>query len=124
MNKKEYKKITEEMKANIMMYTYKAQDTERVHEEEIEVIEYQNVIEILKKYRKKNKKKKEKNKKLLRRIKGMLDRDTPKRPDKNPYARGEMYRICPVCGETALAKGQNVFCNRCGQRINWSKERW
>ena len=60
-----------------------------MHEEEIEVIEYQNVIEILKKYRKKKKKKKEKNKKLLRRIKGMLDRDTPKRPDKNPYARGE-----------------------------------
>lgn len=122
MNKKEYKKIVKELNANTMIHTYKAQDTERVHEEEIEVIEYQIILEILKKYRKK--KRKEKNKKLLKNIKRMLDRDTPRRPDKSPYAKGEMYRICPVCGETALTKGRNVFCNRCGQRINWSKERW
>lgn len=47
MTKKEYKKLIDELSANTFPHTYKALDTEQPHEESVNVVEIQKVIEIL-----------------------------------------------------------------------------
>lgn len=52
MKKKEYKKIIHDIKAKIFPHTYNATDDNEVHEEYVMVIELQDLLEILGKYRK------------------------------------------------------------------------
>ncbi len=124
MTKKEYKKIVGEIKENTFPHTYKARDAKEPHEEEVEAVEFEHIVEILLKYIKKKKKKTKKNKKIAKRIKKLLDRDTPEKPLKSPYAKGSMYRNCPICGEGSLAKGKDKYCNRCGKKLDWRGYKW
>lgn len=68
MTKKEYKKLIDELSANTFPHTYKALDTEQPHEESIDVIEFEKVIEILNRHVKREEKRKEyfRNKKKVR----------------------------------------------------------
>lgn len=50
MNRSEYKAIIQEIEANSFSYTYKSQEQDKPHEEEIEVIAWEDVMEILAKY--------------------------------------------------------------------------
>lgn len=50
MNRSEYKEIIQEMKANTFSYTYQSQNQSKPHEEEIEVIAWEDIVEILEKY--------------------------------------------------------------------------
>lgn len=52
MKKKEYKKIVHDIKAKTFPHTYNAIDDKDVHEEQVTVIELQDLLEILGKYRK------------------------------------------------------------------------
>lgn len=47
MTDKEYKEILEEIDANTFPYVYKALDGVKPHEETIEVIAYEDIIDIL-----------------------------------------------------------------------------
>lgn len=53
MTKKECKKIIGELATNVFPHTYKALDTEQPHEESINVLEFEKIMEILNRYVKK-----------------------------------------------------------------------
>lgn len=63
----------------------------------------------------------------------LIDRATPKKvikekADKSYELQGyyyESYRTeyhCPSCLEKLISKNKNIFCNNCGQAIDWSDD--
>lgn len=50
MTKKEHEEIIQEISANTFTHTYKSQEQKEPHEEEIEVIAWEDIMEILAKY--------------------------------------------------------------------------
>lgn len=50
MTKKEHEEILQEISANTFAHTYKSQDQNKPHDEEIEVVAWEDVVEILRKY--------------------------------------------------------------------------
>lgn len=56
----------------------------------------------------------------LKVIEDLVDRDTPMLPIKLKWEITEnYYYVCPRCEET-VARNDEVICQDCGQRIDWS----
>lgn len=53
-------------------------------------------------------------------MKELVERDTPMLPIKLKWKNTEnYYYVCPKC-EELVARTDEVFCQDCGQRIDWS----
>ena len=53
-------------------------------------------------------------------IEKLVERDTPMLPIKLKWENIESYYyVCPKC-EALVARNDEVFCQDCGQRIDWS----
>lgn len=49
-----------------------------------------------------------------------LEKQIPKRLEKQIYYMGEEEIVCPICGNPYVA---NSYCDCCGQAIDWSEEK-
>jgi hypothetical protein len=55
-------------------------------------------------------------------IKEALEKQVPKKPVSVNITRID-YPQCPICGRT-LWKNSEKYCASCGQRIDWSEDKW
>ncbi len=52
----------------------------------------------------------------------MLEKHTAKKPKKIKLRQGTQW-LCPACGNTVAGLGADLlYCNECGQRMDWSLE--
>lgn len=57
----------------------------------------------------------------VRMARDLVGRDTPMIPIKLKWKNTEnYYYVCPKC-EELVARTDEVFCQDCGQRLDWSK---
>ena len=57
----------------------------------------------------------------VRAARELVDRDTPMLPIKLKWNNTEnYYYVCPKC-EELVARNDEVFCQDCGQRLDWSE---
>lgn len=57
----------------------------------------------------------------LKVIADLVERDTPMIPIKLKWKNTEShYYVCPKC-EELVARNDEVFCQDCGQRLDWSE---
>lgn len=58
----------------------------------------------------------------VRTARELVERDTPMLPVKLKWNNTEnYYYVCPKCEEW-VARNDEVFCQDCGQRLDWEKE--
>jgi len=60
----------------------------------------------------------------------LVERDSPKKPMLELFAENKFHYVCPICN-TIINIGNsigynmvfNVFCKKCGQRLEWSDKK-